>query len=140
MTEEVLLEIIDEMNGLVEEFLILTTVHQNSLSTKHLRHLGKDAGSALSNQPVREFTNERVGSDTTEAVRATTLQTYAKLAYRYLLTLILLSLSIEITENLHSLFDLITLNLLCYQELDAILIVIAQHLHEVVRLIVLTTQ
>ena len=140
MAEEVLLEVVDEVNSLVEEFLVFTTVHQDGLCTKHLRHLGEDRCSALSNQPVREFTYQWIGCDSAEAVRTATLQTYAELAYRHVLALVFLSLLIEVTEQLHAFLQLIAFNLLCYKKFDAVLIVVAKHLHESVSLIVLTAE
>ena len=73
MAEEVLLEVVDEVNGLVEQSLVLATVHEDGLCAKHLRHLGQDAGTTLSYEPVGEFTYQWVGGDAAESVGATTL-------------------------------------------------------------------
>ncbi len=96
MTQEVFLEIIDEVNGFIEQFLVLTTVHENRLCTEHLRHLSKDRSTALSNEPIRELTYQWVGSNTAEPVRTTALQTYAQLADRNFLTLVSFSLVVEL--------------------------------------------
>ena len=68
MREEVLLEVVDEVNCLVEEFLVLATVHQDGLSAKHLRHLGEDRSSALCHEPVGELAYQWVGSNSAESI------------------------------------------------------------------------
>ena len=140
MAQEVLLEVVDKVNSLIEEFLVLATVHQNRLSTEHLRHLGEDACAALGHEPIGEFAHQWVGGNAAESVRSAALQSHAEFAYGNLLALILLGLGIEIAENLHSFFNLIAFHLLGNEQLDAVLVVIAQHRHEIVWLVVLTSQ
>ena len=140
MTQEVFLEIIDEVNGLVEQFLVLATVHENRLCTEHLRHLSKDRSTALSNEPIRELTYQWVGGNTAETVRSTALQTYAQLADRNFLTLISFSLVVELPEHIHTHFQFVAFHLLGNEQLDAILVIVTEHLHELVRLIILTSE
>ena len=52
----------------------------------------------------------------------------------------MLSLCVKLTQNLHASFHLVTLYTLGNQQLDAALVIVAQHRHEVFRLVVLTTQ
>ena len=140
MTQEVLLEVVNQVNGLVEEFLVLATVHQNGFCAKHFRHLCQDACTALCNEPVAEFTYQWVGCNSAEAVRTATLQTYAQLAYRNFLALVFLSHGIEIAQNLHAFLQLIAFNLLCYKKFDAVVVVISEHLHEIIWLVVLAAE
>ena len=140
MTQEVFLEIIDEVNGFIEQFLVLTTVHENRLCTEHLRHLSKDRSTALSNEPIRELTYQWVGSNTAEPVRTTALQTYAQLADRNFLTLVCFSLVVELPEHIYTHFQFVAFHLLGYEQLDAILVIVTEHLHELVRLVVLTSE
>ena len=90
-------------------------------------------------EPVGEFTHERIGSDAREAVGATTLQTDTQFRYRNLRALVLLGDGIEVAEDRHASLHLI-FNFLSDQEFDAVLVIVAQHRHEVVGLVVLTTQ
>ena len=78
MREEILLEVIDHRDGLVEETLSPTTVHEDSLGTEHLRDLCQHRCAPLSDEPVGELTHEWVGGDARETVGATTLQTDAQ--------------------------------------------------------------
>lgn len=64
MTLEIILEVIDQIYGLVEQFLVGTTVHQNGLCTEHLGNLGQDGGTALRDQQVGETSYQRVGGNT----------------------------------------------------------------------------
>ena len=105
--EEVFLEVVDHRYRLVEEIFRATAVHQDGLCTEHLRYLGQYAGAALGYQPVGEFANERVGSDTAETVRATTFQTDAQFRYGYLCALVLTGDGIELAENLHTSLHLV---------------------------------
>ena len=68
MREEVVLDIVYHRNGLVEELLCTTTVHQNCLGTEHLRHFRQHGCTALSHEPVAEFAYQGIGSDTRESV------------------------------------------------------------------------
>ena len=140
MAQEVFLEVINQVNSLVEEFLVLATVHQNGFCAKHFRHLCQDACTTLCNEPVAEFTYQWVGCDSAETVRTATLQTYAQLAYRNILALIFLSLGIEVAQNLHTFLEFIAFNLLCYKKFDAVVVVVAEHLHEIIWLVVLAAE
>ena len=139
MREEVVLEVVDHRYRLVEEVFCAATVHQYGFGSKHFGHLRQYRGSTLSDEPVGEFSHKRIGSDTRETVRATTLQSYAEFRYRNLHTLILLGKIVEFTKYRHTCFHLV-FYLLGNEQFNTILIIIAQHRHEVVRLIVLTAQ
>ena len=56
------------------------------------------------------------------------------------LSLVFLGLSIEFAEQFHAFLELVAFHFLSYQELDAVFVVVAQHLHELVWLVVLATQ
>ena len=105
--EEILFEVIDHRDRLIEQLFRPTTVHQDRFSTKHLRHLGQHAGAALSHEPVAELSHKRIGCDTRETVRATTLQTHTEFAYGHTLTLVLLSNVVEFAQDGHTGFHLV---------------------------------
>ena len=140
MAQEVLLEIVDEVNSLIEELLVLATVHQDCFCTKHFRHLGEDACTALCHEPIRELAHQWISGDAAESVRSAALQAHAELAHRNLLSLIFLGLGIEIAEDFHAFLNLIAFYLLGNEQLDAVFVVIAQHRHEIVWLVVLAAQ
>ena len=52
----------------------------------------------------------------------------------------MLGLSVKLAQNLHASFHLVALHTLGNQQLDTALVVVAQHSHEVLRLVVLTSQ
>ena len=54
MALEVVLEVVDQIYGLVEQFLVGTTVHQNGLCSEHLGNLGQDGGATLGDQQIGE--------------------------------------------------------------------------------------
>ena len=140
MREEVVLEIIDERNCLIEELTVLATVHKDCLCTEHFWYLGEDACAALSYEPVGEFALKWVGGNARESVRATAFKTYAEFTYWNINALVLLAYPVHLTENVHAVFNLVTFNLLCHNELDALLVIVAKHSHEVIRLIVLASE
>ena len=140
MRQEVLLEVVDELHGLLEELRCLAAVHENGLGAKHFRHLGKDARSALRHQPVAELTHEGVGGDAREAVAAATLQTDAQLAGRHLSAFIGSCLPVEFAQDGSTLSHLVAADTLCHQQFYTIVVVVAQHSHEVFRLVVLAAQ
>ena len=140
MAEEVLLEVVDEVYGLLEELLILAAVHEDGLCAKHLWHLGEDAGSALCYQPVGELAYQWIAGDAAESIGATALQADAQFAHRYVLTLVFLRFLVEVAENVHAHLQFVAFDLLGDEQLDAVLVVVAKHLHESVWLVVLTTQ
>jgi hypothetical protein len=140
MREEVVLEVIDERNGLVEELTVLATVHKDCLCTEHLRDLGEYACATLCYEPVRELAFERVGGNARESIRTTAFKSYTELTYRHINSLVLLANLIHLAENVHAIFRLVTFNLLCNDELDALLVIVAKHSHEIVWLIVLATE
>ena len=122
---------------MLEQLLCFTTIHEDCLCTEHLWHLGQDAGSTLCHQPVRELADQWVGGDAAETVRATTLQTNAQLRYADILALVLLGLSVELAQNLHASLHLVAFYALGHQQLDAVFVIVAEHGHEVFRLVVL---
>ena len=140
MREEILLEVVDQFHRLLEQFGRLTAVHQDGLCTKHLGHLGQNARAALCHQPVAELADERIGGDAREAVAAATLQAYAQLAGRNLCALIGSSLPVEVAQDGGSLSHLVAVDALCHQQFHTLAVVVAQHRHEVLRLVVLTAQ
>ena len=140
MGEEVVLEIVDERDGLLEQLGRLATVHEDGLGTKHLGHLGEHARAALCHEPVAELAYERIGGDAREAVAAAALETYAQLRYRYVLSLVVLGDGIELAQYLHGCLYLVALHFLRDEEPDAVLVVVAQCLHEGIGLIVLAAQ
>ena len=93
----------------------------------------------MSHQPVAEFALERVSRDARESVRATTLQSYAELAYWHFLAHVLTRLLVEVAEYLHASLYLVAVHFLSDEQLDAVLVVVAKGLHEVVWLVVLTS-
>ena len=140
MRQEIFLEVIDHRHRLMEEFLRTATIHQNGLCAKHLRHFGQDTGASLSDQPVAELTNQRIGSNTAEAIAATALQTDAEFAYGDFFTLICFRYLIKVAKHVHTGLYLVAFHFLGYQQFDAVFVVITQHGHKVLRLVVLTAQ
>ena len=92
MREEIFLEVIDEADCLVKQFAVGTTIHQDGLSAKHLRHFGQYGSTALCYEPITQATEQRVSGDTAESVTATALQTYTQFAQWHFDALVLLCL------------------------------------------------
>jgi len=124
VTLEIILEVIDQIYGLMEQFLVGTTVHQNGLCTEHLGNLGQDGGTALRDQQVGETSYQRVGGNTGQSVTAAALHTDDQLAYADGLSLELGSIINQALDHLYGICDLI-LVLLAYQEFHTVLIIIA---------------
>ena len=119
MRQEVVLEVVNHRNGLVEKLWCLAAIHEDGLSTKHLRYLSQYAGAALSYEPVAKLTHQWVCRNAREAVRAATLQANAQLRYTDVLALVLSSLLIEVAQHLHASLHLVALYTLGHQQLDA---------------------
>ena len=96
MAEEVFLEIVDELYRLVEQLLVLASVHQYCFGAEHLGHFGKYRRAALRNEEVRELADERIGRNAAEAVAAAALQAHAQLAQRAGRALVLLGNGVEL--------------------------------------------
>ena len=47
---------------------------------------------------------------------------------------------VKLTQNLHAFGHLVAFHLLCYQQTDALFVVVAQHFHELLGLVVFATQ
>ena len=140
MREEVFLEVVDEGDGLAEELLRPTAVHQDGFGSEHLRHLGEDAGSALRHKPIAELAYEGVGGDARETVAASALQAHAELCHRHILAFVLGSLPAEFAQLAKSFLHLVALYALRHEQANALLVVVAQHGHEVFGLVVFASQ
>ena len=140
MAEEVFLEIVNHGDGLVKEFCALAAVHENSLCTEHLGHLGEDGCSALGHKPVGEFADKRICGNAAESVAASALESHAQLAYRHCLALVLRSLGVEVAQNLHTSLNLVAFHLLCDKELYAVAVVVTEQFLKLVRLVVLASK
>ena len=75
-----------------------------------------------------------------ETVAAAALQTDAELGDGNVLALVLSSLGIEFAEQLHAGLYLVTLDALGDQQFYARLVVVAKHCHEILGLVVFTTE
>ena len=139
MTQEILLEIINHRNGLAEKLRRLATVHQDGLGAKHLGYLGQHTRAALGHQPIAELAHKGISGDTTEAIGTSALQAYTELGYRYVDSLVLTCFLIKFAQNLHACFHLVAIHLLGHHQADALLVIVAQKLHEVIGLVVLAT-
>ena len=91
----------------------------------------------MGHKPVAEFANQRIGCD---AIATTTFQTYTEFRDGHLLTLVLTGQVVKVTQDSHTSLHLVAFHTLGHQQLDATLVIVAQHRHEVLRLVVLTTQ
>ena len=73
VADEIFLEAVDHLDGLLEHLLILAAVHQEALSAEHLGNLGQHGGAAAGAQHIAEAADGRVGGDAGQAVRAAAL-------------------------------------------------------------------
>ena len=141
MREEVVLEVVDERDGLIQQLIVAATLHQDGFGAEHLRHFGEDGGATLLlAEEVGESTKEWIGCDAREAIRTTALEANAQFAGWYGLTLVLLSLLDEFGEEIDTIGNLIALNFLADHELHTVLVVVAAELLEDARLVVLATK
>ena len=125
MADEILFEAVDHPDGLLKDLLVLAAVHQEALGTEHLGHLGQHGGAAAGAQHIAEAANRRVGGDAGQTVRAAALHADDKLAGRDRLTLKLRGVGGQLFQDLAS-RDQLVLNVLAGQELDAVMVVVAQ--------------
>ena len=140
MREEIFLEVVDEADGLLEHLFRDGTAHEDGLSTKHLGYLGKDGCAALLlAEPVGEGSQKGIGGDARESVGTAALEAYTQFADGYGNTLVGLCLSVKFLDDTYTNFYLVALYLLTNHEADALAVVVAQHLLELLGLIVLAT-
>ena len=125
VADEVLFEAVDHPDGLLKDLLVLAAVHQEALGTEHLGHLGQHSGAAAGAQHIAEAANRRVGGDAGQTVRAAALHADDQLAGRDRLTLKLRGVGGQLFQDLAS-RDQLVLNVLAGQELDAVMVVVAQ--------------
>ena len=125
VADEVLFEAVDHPDGLLKDLLVLATVHQEALGTEHLGHLGQHGGAAAGAQHIAEAANRRVGGDAGQTVRAAALHADDQLTGRDRLTLKLRGVGGQLFQDLASRNQLV-LNVLAGQELDAVMVVVAQ--------------
>ena len=140
MRQEILLEIVDEMHGFIEQCTILATVHQDGFCTEHLRYLGEHGGATLTHDEVAEHAQERIGCDARESVGTAAFQSHAEFGEGNCLALVFGSNSIEFTQNLHAFLHFVTLHFLAHHEADALLVVVAEQFLKLVGLVVLASQ
>ena len=139
--EEVVLEVVDERDGLVEQLLVAATLHEDGLGTEHFRNFGEDGGATLGlAEEVGESTNQWVARDARIAVGAATLQADAECRGRTGLTLEGLCVLDDLGEGLDTVLHFVALNLLANHELNAVRIIAFAELLEDLRLVVLATQ
>lgn len=124
VTLEVVLEIVDEINGVLEYLLVLAAVHEYRLSAEHLRHFGQNSRAALGDEQVGERSDRRVSGYAGQTVRAAALHAYDQLAAAYRLSAEAVRVLDELLYQLNGIGYLI-LGFLTYKELDAIFVVIA---------------
>ena len=108
--EEILLEIIHQLNGLVEQFRRLTTVHKDGFGAEHLGNFGENARTALCHEEIRELANQRICRNATETVATAALQSNAELVERTSLALVLTGNLIKLSKYLHTGFHLVALH------------------------------
>ena len=125
VADEILLEAVDHLDGLLEHLLILAAVHQEALGAEHLRDLGQHGGAAAGAQHIAETADGRVGGDAGQAVRAAALHADDQLACGDRLALELPGVGGQLLQNLAACYQLI-LDILTGQELDAVVVVLAQ--------------
>ena len=125
VADEILLEAVDHLDSLLKDFLVLAAIHQETLGTKHFRHLGQHGGAAAGAQHIAETANRRVGGDAGQAVRAAALHADDQLAGGDRLALELSGVGGKLLQNLAACYQLI-LDILTGQELDAVVVVVAQ--------------
>ena len=92
----------------------------------------------MSHEVVGELTHEGIGGDAAEPVAAAAFQSYAQFAQRTFLALVFAGNGIEFTQNPHAFLHLVAFHLLGHHQSDAGGVVVAEHLHEVIGLVVLT--
>ena len=139
MTDEILLEPVDQIDRLVECLLITAAVHQDGLGAKHFRHLGKDARSALRHQPVAEQAQKRVGRNARQAVTSTALETDNQLTRGDFRPPGLCRICRQLIQELHALFDLV-LHFLGDKELYPVRIVRSDDVFKDIQVVVFTSE
>ena len=139
MADEVILKAVDHVLGLDEHFLIDAAVHQEALGTEHLGYLGQHGGTAAGAQHIAEAADGGVGGDAGQAVRAAALHADHQLAHRDRLTLELTGVSSQLFQDLTGGSELVV-HILAGQELDPVVVILAQLFHELIVLQVLAAQ
>ena len=64
VAHKVILKVVDKENRFVEHIAVHATVHQNSFGTKHFRHFCQHRATALSNQEIGEYAQQRISCNT----------------------------------------------------------------------------
>ena len=139
VADEVILEAVDHVLGLDEHFLIDAAVHQETLCTEHLGHLGQHGRAATLTHHVGEAADGGVGGDAGQAVRAAALHAHHQLRHGDGLALKLPGIGSQLLQDIAGGGKLV-LHVLTGQELDAVVVVLAQLLHELIVLQVLAAQ
>ena len=140
MREEILLEVVDEAYGLIEEVGSFAAVHEDSLCSKHFWHFCEHCCAALTYDEIGENAEERVGCDTRETIGSTALETNAKFRERNVLTCVISGDGIKFASYFCTFDYLIANNLLCHHEANAIVVIVAKHLLKLVWLIVFASK
>ena len=125
MADEVFLEAVDHVLSLAEHFLVDAAVHQEALGTEHLRHLGQHGGTAALAHHVGEATDGGVGGDAGQAVGAAALHAHHQVGHGDGLTLELTGVGCQLLQDIAGGGKLV-LHVLAGQELDAVVVIIAQ--------------
>ena len=137
VAKEIFLEIVNHADRFAEQILGFTTVHQYGFGTEHLGNLGENGSSALRHEPVGEASDKRIGCDTAKSVTTAALQSDTQLAHWHIHTHVLAGSSVQLAQQIHAHFKLVTLDLLHHKKLYTLLIVVTKKLGKLVRLVVL---
>ena len=79
--DEVLLEVVDQAYGLVEQLTGGATVHQQGLGAEHFGDFRQHGRAALGHNPIGKDAQQRVGGNAGKAVGATALQAHPQFAH-----------------------------------------------------------
>ena len=139
VADEVLFEAVDHLLRLDEDVVVDAAIHQEALGTEHLGHLGQDGGAAALAHHIGEAADGGVGGDAGQAIRAAALHADHQLTDGNGLALELTGISSQLLEDLAGRGELVV-HVLAGQELDPVVVVLAQLFHELVMLEVLTAQ
>lgn len=139
VADEVLLEAVDHLLRLDEDVVVDAAVHQEALGTEHFRHLGQDGGTAALAQHIGEAADGGVGGDAGQAVRTAALHAHDQPAHRDGLALELTGVSRQLLQDAAGGGELVV-HVLAGQELDAVVVILAQLFDELVVLQVLAAQ
>ncbi len=129
VTDEVILEAVQHMGGLLKDFLIYTPSHQHALRTEHLRHLGQNRGATLSDDHVGNTAHGRVCRNARKTIGATTLHAKHELIEAHGLAVELACIIGKLMKQPTALLKLI-LHILTGKELYTMLIIRPQLLEE----------